>query len=456
MRIKRLIVAVLLMVSAFGVSSCDRHETAKDYPLFWTWLDYRPGMDFEAVCRKMNAAGIDGVMLNAPSPDDYRAAIPLAREYGIRVYAWLWTMNLEHDRERVLSEHPEWLSVNRLGRSLADTTAYVDYYKFLCPALPEVREYLNDRIKEYCEVEGLEGIAIDYHRFVDVVLPTTLWPRYGVVQDKEYPEWDFGYHPAMIGKFVEQYGYDPRAEEDPSQDVNWRQFRCDQITEVANLFAQTVHSYGKKMGASPFPTPKMASRMVRQDWGKWDLDFVFPMAYHNFYTLDPSFEYDCTVENVRDTKPSTMLGCGIMMSDQVFECMDEAFRGGAEAISVFTVQSLRSEEQISRFKAYSDSVRALRAANGGVLPKVRVPGAADVNPFSHDGLIKLIENRIAKDVSGEEALPSPVRLGEFTFVDEYDITRNYEVTELLSGIRYAVTFYLYGDVISGWDVRRAL
>lgn len=115
-------------------------------------------------------------------------------------------------------------------------------------------------------MEGLNGIAIDYHRFVDVVLPTTLWPHYGIVQDREYAAWDYGYHPEMLRLFKEQYGYDPREQEDPSLDVKWRQFRCDQITEVANMIAEVVHSYGKTMAASPFPTPKMASRMVRQDW----------------------------------------------------------------------------------------------------------------------------------------------------------------------------------------------
>ena len=79
--------------------------------------------------------------------------------------------------------------------------AYVDYYKFMCPALPEVREFIKKKIEAYCEVEGLNGIAIDYNRFVDVILPTTLWPKYGIVQDQEYPQWDFGYHPAMIEKF---------------------------------------------------------------------------------------------------------------------------------------------------------------------------------------------------------------------------------------------------------------
>lgn len=465
---KKLFILSLALVAALSISSCQKQEEAKEYPLFWTWLDYRPDMDFDAVCQKMNAAGIDGVMLNAPTPEDYRVAIPIAKKYNIHVYAWLWTMDLEHDRDKVLAEHPEWFSVNRLGRSLADTTAYVDYYKFLCPALPEVREYLNNKIKAYCEVEELEGIAIDYHRFVDVVLPTSLWSRYGVVQDHEYPEWDFGYHPAMIEKFQAQYGYDPREQEDPSEDLKWRQFRCDQITEVANLFAETIHSYGKKMGASPFPTPKMASRMVRQDWGKWNLDFVFPMAYHNFYTMDPSFEYDCTVENVRDAQPFTTVGCGITTSEQVLDCMREAFRAGAQAIAIFTVQSLRTDEQIAEFRAFTDSVRAVKAANGGKLPAVTNPAAADADPFNHPGMMAVIEQRMQQDVSGwakpdpkarrgqkiEQPELKPVQFSEYTFVGEHGITKDYEVTEQNSGQKYIVTFYFYGDIISGWDIAR--
>ena len=219
---KNLKLALLLpIVISIVACSGNKAEKAKEYPMFWTWMDYRPGMNFDSVCVVMNETGIDGVMLNAPSPDDYRVAIPIAHKHGIEVYAWLWTMNLEHDRDAIVKEHPEWFSVNRKGESLANTKAYVDYYKFMCPALPEVREYIRKKIIAYCEVEGLNGIAIDYHRFVDVILPTTLWSRYGIVQDKEYPEWDFGYHPAMIKLFREKYGYDPREQEDPSTDEKW-------------------------------------------------------------------------------------------------------------------------------------------------------------------------------------------------------------------------------------------
>lgn len=165
---KNFLPAFLLLFLALGLFSCQQgtKETNKEYPMFWTWLDYRPGMNFDSICQVMNDIGMDGIMLNAPTPDDYRVAIPIAHKHGIEVYAWLWTMNLEHDRDKILKEHPEWFSVNRNGKSLADTTAYVGYYKFLCPALPEVREFIKEKIKAYCEVEGLNGIAIDYHRFV--------------------------------------------------------------------------------------------------------------------------------------------------------------------------------------------------------------------------------------------------------------------------------------------------
>lgn len=140
---------LLLVACSVGACSSPKNDTKDAYPMFWTWLDYQPGMNFDSICTIMNEAGIDGVMLNAPTPDDYRAAIPIAQKHGIEVYAWLWTMNPEHDRDAILKEHPEWFSVNRNGQSLADTTAYVDYYKFMCPALPEVREFIKKKIEAY-------------------------------------------------------------------------------------------------------------------------------------------------------------------------------------------------------------------------------------------------------------------------------------------------------------------
>ncbi|MDR2037872.1 MAG: hypothetical protein LBQ60_08115 [Bacteroidales bacterium] len=502
---KNLISAALLL-SVFFLFACAEKEK-EAYPMFWTWLNYHPGSNFDSICSVMKETGLDGVILNAASPDDYRKAVPIARKYGLEVYAWLWTMNLEHDRENILKTHPEWLSVNRKGQSLADTTAYVNYYKFMCPALPEVREYIKNKIRAYCEVEGLNGIAIDYHRFVDVILPTTLWPKYGIVQDREYPEWDFGYHPAMIELFKSKYGYDPREQEDTSVDEKWLQFRCDQITEVANEIADVVHSYGKVMAASPFPTPAMSRKMVRQDWGKWNLDIVFPMVYHSFYTGDVSFISDCTIDNVKTKNPHTTLYCGLMApnSPEVFECMDAALNNGAEGIAIFTVGSLRSPEIRARFKAYTDSVRTERAKNE-VNPAATGRTEVDTNPFDNVNIMKAVDMRIAAYISLAKASVLPelkntgwetivqlsqnalqantvedylnrlknaprrnrelqpvadalvkeysgnIRLGDYRLADEYGATKRYEVTESDSNITFDVTFYFYGGILSGWSV----
>ncbi len=507
-------ILILLFIVVTLISGCSEKKAEKpsEYPMFWTWLDYRPGMNFDSICAIMKETGLDGVMLNAPTPDDYRKAIPVAGKYGIEVYAWLWTLNLEHDRAKIVSEHPEWLSVNRKGESLADTKAYVDHYKFMCPALPEVREHIINKVRAYCEVEGLNGIAIDYHRFVDVILPTTLWSRYNIVQDKEYPEFDYGYHPAMIKMFMEKYGYDPRDQEDPSTDGKWLQFRCDQITEVANEIAEVVHSYDKVMGASPFPTPAMSRQMVRQDWGKWDLDIVFPMVYHNYYTGDVSFISDCTIENVRDKNPMTTLYCGMTASNGplMFKCMDAALNNGAEGISIFTIGGLRSPEIRARFKAYTDSARTARAeAKQNPVPVVT--GVVNTDPFQNAGIMNGVRLHILTALSRAKAavlpelknidmatvesvsknalqgtaaeeylnrLNTPVRrnqelmpvakaladqfikdseqmspeLSEFKLVDEYGVTKCYKVTENKTKVNFNVTFYFYGGIISGWSV----
>ncbi|MDH6356931.1 hypothetical protein [Parabacteroides sp. PF5-9] len=507
---KKLNFFVILLAFASLVSCTGNGKQTtgnEEFPMFWTWLNYRPGMNFDSVCVVMKDAGLDGVILNAPSPDDYRIAIPVAHKHGLHVYAWLWTMNLEHDREAIIRDHPDWFSVNRKGESLVDTKAYVDYYKFMCPALPEVRAHIKEKIRAYCEVEGLNGIAIDYHRFVDVILPTTLWPRYGIVQDKEYPEWDYGYHPAMIKLFQEKHGYDPREQEDPSTDELWLQFRCDQITEVANEIAEVVHSYGKVMAASPFPTPEMSKKMVRQDWGKWNLDIVFPMVYHNFYTGDVSFISDCTIDNVKQKNPNTTLFCGMTGTDgpQMFECMDAALNNGAEGIAIFTIGSLRSPETRAQFRAYTDSVRALRAqskvnqaatgittVNTNPFEKPVIMEALQMRVSAYAAIPKVTKNPALKNTTWDvieqvaatglqantkeeyisrlqmaprrapelkpiaEALASqpfePVQLGEYKLVDEYGATKCYEVKEEHSGIVFDAKFYFYGGIISGWSI----
>ena len=468
---------ILLLAAAIAVSC---NETQKEepvtYPMFWTWLEDLPDVDMEASFKAMHEAGIDGVMLHAVTKEDYLRDIAIAKKYGITVYAWLWTLNPpRQDRPRMLEEHPEWFDVNRNGQSLADFKAYVRSYKFMCPVLPEVRENLVERVKWLCEIDGIEGICLDYCRLVDVVLPISLSYNYKITQDGEvFPQWDFGYHPAMIEEFQKEFGYDPRDQEDPSRDPKWQKFRCDKISECANLMAETIRSYGKVVTASPFATPKVASFMVAQDIGDWDLDIVFPMLYTAFYTQEAGYAYEGTIENNRDKNPKTVLGAGLDTElgdnpEEIFAKMDNAFKAGAQAISLYTIAGLNTPELRARFKDYADSLRAVRAANGGKVPYTKVE-TVDLNPFNHAGIMANVERSMKRLAAGEAIHefcdngmvkddPSKVYpaldLTEYELVTDNDRIKKYRVTDKASSTKFDVIFIVYGEVISGWDVRVA-
>lgn len=467
-------IITMLLFAAFCAVSCGPKEKDATYPMFLTWIEDLPGVDMEEAFANMSEAGLDAVMLHAATVEDYKKNVEIAKKYGIKVYAWIWTLNPpRQERPQMLQEHPDWFDVNRNGQSLVDYKAYVNSYKFLCPTLPEVKEYLKNKVEEVCEIDGIEGVCLDYCRLVDVVLPISLSYNYNITQDTEvFPQWDFGYHPAMLEKFIKEYGYDPREQEDPSRDPKWAQFRCDEVTEVANMMVDIIHSYGKVATASPFATPKIASFMVAQDWGKWEVDIIFPMLYCAFYTQEVGYAYDGTIENNRDKHPETVLGVGLDTElgdcpSMIFDKMDGAFKAGAQAVSLYTIAGLNTPELRSQFKEYADSLRAVRDANGGKVPFTEVADA-DTNPFSRPSLMAVVERNMQRVIAGEPihersingmVADDPAKvypaldLGEYELVQENERIKVYKVTDKASGKSLKVIFIVYGEVISGWDVR---
>lgn len=445
-----------------------------DPPMFWTWMEEDDGRDMELAFAHMEEAGLDAVMLHAPDKEAFERYIEMAHRHGIAVYAWLWTLNPPYEeRADMLATHPDWFDVNRKGESLADHKAYVNSYKFLCPALPEVQAYLVDKVRELCTIDGIEGICLDYCRLVDCVLPISLSYNYNLLQNGEVlPEYDFGYHPAMLARFKAQYGYDPRRSADPSRDERWCRFRCDMVTEVANLLAHEAHAHGKKVMASPFATEQVAEFMVFQRFHDWDLDYVFPMVYTDFYTQDTQFAYDATVMNELDRNPRTRLFCGLDTelggpAEAIIEKMDKAFKAGAQGISLYTSEGMTSPELRRRFKAYADSMRAVRAENGGWLPFDRQE-AANLDPFSHPRLMANVERAMQRLIAGEPfhersvngmAEDDPARvfpaldLGPYELAPSTERVSRYQVTDRANGRSFEVLFVNAGNVIWGWDVR---
>ena len=210
--------------------------------------------------------------------------------------------------------------------------------------------------------------------------------------------------------------------------------------------------------------------MVFQEWWKWDLDLVHPMAYTDFYTMDASFARDATLANQLVKGEKTTLMCGVDTElggapEWIFEKMDAAFSAGAKGISLYTVEGLDSPDLRRRFKVYADSLRTLRAA--GQLPEV--PGIApDLDSFANKGLMAVVERNIQRLIAGQPIHEKSVNgmvaddpsvtypaleLTDYELVRETDRLRVYAVTDNASGRRFEVLFVCYGNVISGWDVR---
>lgn len=319
-------------------------------PKFWMWMHSDPKLSdkqWDSVCVLLEEMGIRGLFLSE-NVEVITRVIPIANKHQIQVHAWMWAMNRADAPAKLLS-------VNALGNSLAKQKAYVDYYKFLCPALPETEKFVLQKMEALMAIPGLRGIHLDYIRYVDVFLPKALQPNYNLVQDSVMSQYDYGYHPEMIKQFKKEFGRSPYEIPNYAYDSTWRQFRMDKVTNVVNTLTKVAKSKNFTISAAVFPEPEMAAEMVRQDWGKWDLDIYFPMVYYNFYGENVEWVGDIVRKDVM-AKPDNPIVCGLYIPgtqspDELDFAMRVAFENGAKGISLFEILNLTPEyiEVITRF-----------------------------------------------------------------------------------------------------------
>ncbi len=265
--------------------------------------------------------------------------LPLAAAAGLEVHAWMHAMPC--NIPAVYQHHPDWYAVNGCGESTADKPPYVSYYRFLCPSRPEVQEFVGRRVRELAAYSELTGIHLDYIRFPDVILASALQPRYGLVQDREYPQFDYCYCEVCRRMFRDQTGVDPVALEDPAQDASWRQFRCDRISHmVREVLAPVARQAGKRVTAAVFPN----WWHVRQEWHTWDLDGVMPMLYHSFYNEDLDWIGSRCREGVERLPAAVPLYSGLfvpaLQPDQLAPAVRASMAGGARGVSLFASGSM--------------------------------------------------------------------------------------------------------------------
>lgn len=314
----------------------------------WAWMAGRRNMsneDWQKTFAKLKSHHIDAVLIYADKKESLFPIIPLANGEGIEVHHWF--RSLECVDKEIMSKHPDWFSVNRNGVSSLNNPPYIPRYKWLCPTKPEVREYLVNRASDSAKTDGLAGVHLDYIRYVDVILPVGIQPKYNLVQDKEYPEYDFCYCPTCREAFKEKEGIDPLDLPDPSKNDAWKKFRYNSLTHLVNLCAEAVHKEKKKITAAVFPSPDIARRLVRQDWPKWNLDGVLPMMYHKYYNEGVDWIKKVTAEGKKELPAKIPLYSGLHIAmlkpAELPIAVNNAFKGGADGIVLFTGWAMTDE-----------------------------------------------------------------------------------------------------------------
>ena len=347
---KKLIYFLLILI-AFSSCQDDRSKIS-----VYAWESGpRNKTDKELVreFKDLRKKGIDGLMYNGgQDPAVYERVGTLAKKTGLEFHAWIPTMI--QSKEGLLDTNL--YGVNGLGQSAWSHPAFVEYYKFLCPEREEVYDFLENMYSKVADIPEVDGIHLDYIRFPDVILARGLWDKYGLVMDREYPQFDYCYCDSCVNHFKKQTGINILEVEDPSQVEEWKQFRYDQITGIVNRLADMVHSKGKVITAAVFPGPNsVAKKIVRQEWDKWNLDAFYPMNYNDFYLEDTEWIGEVCKEAVESIEGRVPVYSGLficpdpvakekeadpenhgLIPSEIPDAIQESIVNGATGICLFT------------------------------------------------------------------------------------------------------------------------
>jgi hypothetical protein len=264
---------------------------------YWVWGDIdrkASEADLKSKYQVLKNHGIQGIFLGG-GIDDREFAI--VNEAGLELHAWMWTTNRAD--QWIRDHHPDWYMVSRSGKSCFDKPPYVDYYRWVSPVIPGVQSYLEGKAAELASHPAVAGVHLDYVRYPDVVLPTALWAKYGVDEREELPDYDFCYSDHTREAFKKVSGRDPLQIANPASDQEWLHFRYDSVVQLVKKLGAVARGHQKKLTAAVFPTPRLARKMVRQDWARFPLDAACPMIYHSFYNEGVDWVGDCVLENVQ-------------------------------------------------------------------------------------------------------------------------------------------------------------
>ena len=127
---------ILFILLIISIASCtSKKEIVNDPKIpnsdfeFGVWATAnknKSNEEYAVEFEKYKSAGIDEVLINTGTdPELLQRITPIAKEKGLKVHAWIMTMNRPGDS--IALTHPEWYAVSKEGKSCFDTRPYVGY-----------------------------------------------------------------------------------------------------------------------------------------------------------------------------------------------------------------------------------------------------------------------------------------------------------------------------------------
>jgi len=203
--------------------------------------------------------------------DPLNIIVEEAHNLSLQVHVWfdMFYVGL-NEPGALLSRYPQWSAVNRDG-----STGYQqgnNYFFWLCPAHPGVREFYSQLFREVGENYPIDGIHLDYLRFPDPTLADTC------------------YASEHCQKFKEKYGIDPREISPWSQEAlyrEWNKMRAQSLTDFVAYISEELHHSLPHLifscAVKPQGFPEELNPRSLQDWPHWAelglFDVFIPMTY---------------------------------------------------------------------------------------------------------------------------------------------------------------------------------
>jgi uncharacterized lipoprotein YddW (UPF0748 family) len=165
-----------------------------------------------------------------PGWDPLKTAAASAKKRGLRLHAymnvlpgWRGVKDPPRPAGQMWTAHPEWFMIDSLGQRMRPTGGW---YSFLNPALPDVREHLNQLAAELARYD-IAGLHLDYIRFPydykDVACE--IYPNASAEEIRKRS--DFSYDRFSMGQVRQYYS------------GNWNAFRRDSVSQVVADMRQT-------------------------------------------------------------------------------------------------------------------------------------------------------------------------------------------------------------------------